>query len=140
MNTFSKPFIHMHINSYFALSHKSIEKSSKDLYQVKRCLVFTHWFNKYYWVPTLYQAPVQPRGKYWEVLPLLKLKVERTSKYNLCFKNILQPRTHACKFTENIPLCSWQLLYFIIACHFLFLFPQVPQVALRSHFSYAILV
>lgn len=50
MNTFSKLFTHMHRNSYFVLSRKSIAKSSKDFY--KGHLMFTHSFNKYYWVPT----------------------------------------------------------------------------------------
>lgn len=53
MDNFSQLFIHMHRNSYFVSSHKSIAKSSKDFYKAKEHLIFTHSFNKYYWVPTL---------------------------------------------------------------------------------------
>lgn len=37
-----KLFRHMHRNSYVALSYKSIEKFSKDLYKVKWYLMFAH--------------------------------------------------------------------------------------------------
>lgn len=38
----------MYRNSYFALSHKSIEKSCNDFYKVKGWFMFTHSFKKYY--------------------------------------------------------------------------------------------